>query len=74
MLALLDDRDSGVRKVALRSAPAAATAAGNALGAAPGAPLAALRAKVEALATADPEPRIRDLARKVLGQLPPASP
>jgi len=75
LLAALSDGDSGVRKVALRSVPAAATAAERAATDA-GAPALtpALRAKIEDLAAADPESFIRDLSREVLDRLPSPEP
>ena len=51
-LDLLEDRDAGVRKIALKSAPAEATPA--------------LREKIEQLKTTDPENFIRDLSNRVL--------
>ena len=49
---LLDDRDAGVRKVALRSARAAKSSQ--------------LRSKISAMASDDPEEHIREVAKEVM--------
>lgn len=53
LLNLIDDSDAGVQKVALRSMPAA--------------PSAALRARVEGLSAGPADTHIRSLSREVLG-------
>ena len=71
LVAALSDGDSGVRKVALKSVPAAVIPADDAATAvADSGPSQELLAKVEELTTDDPEPFIRDLSREVLEQLP----
>jgi HEAT repeat protein len=71
LVAALSDADSGVRKVALKSVPMAATpVAGEATAVGEAGLSPELRAKVAELTTDDPEPFIRDLSREVLEELP----
>ena len=64
LLVLLSDPDSGVRRVALTSVKLSIGSGGFP---------SALRARIEALANADPDPRIRELSRAILGQVRPLS-